>query len=243
MAELEVIAHLKKAIKVWRNPQHTMWHKIKEFLLEIFIIVFAVSLSIGLHSWSEARHEQDEVRHFMQDLAQNLTYDLKEYQASLGAYQLKAQVFDALVRNSVPDSSQINQLYLVIHDFDSPIPSRGRYESFKYSGKLGHIHDNELSAAIVSLFEEDTRRLQNQTDFYIRLQTSFHDKMNELLVFDSTGRASNVTTLVTTGVNYNLSRDLMHTEEIQAAYQVCIRRMHRILELIHEEYPGLDAHA
>src|SRR4051812_19152197 len=46
MAELEVVKHTKKVYKIWNSKEHSFWHKAKEFLIEIFIIVFAVSLSI-----------------------------------------------------------------------------------------------------------------------------------------------------------------------------------------------------
>ena len=58
MAELEVAKNLKKAVEIAKSEKHTWKDKLKEIALEIVIIVFAVSLSIYLHSWSEHREHQ-----------------------------------------------------------------------------------------------------------------------------------------------------------------------------------------
>jgi hypothetical protein len=49
-----------------KEPGHSGWEKLKEVSIEVFIIVFAVTLSIGLHNWSEHRNEQYETREFLQ---------------------------------------------------------------------------------------------------------------------------------------------------------------------------------
>jgi hypothetical protein len=50
-----------------KNSKYTFNEKIKEIAIEIFIIVFAITLSISLHSWSEKRHQQEEVKEFLLD--------------------------------------------------------------------------------------------------------------------------------------------------------------------------------
>lgn len=237
MAELEVINHIKKATTTLQEPHHSLWYKIKELAREIFIIVFAVSFSIWLHEWSEERHEQKEVKYFLQELRQDLKHDLGEYQQARRDYETKAQVFSALSRPN-PDTTAVRRLYAVIHDFDQPMPSLGRYESFKYSGKIGHIHNPALASDIIRLFEEDARWLQKLTASYIRLQNDFHDRMNETLVYDDSGK-SNVTDIVGKGTFMNLARDLRDTKEIQEGYSDCIRRIEKILPEIDREIgPG-----
>ena len=57
--EEEVTKHTKKIYKALRIPGHSLSEKIKEISIEIFIIVFAVTLSISLHGWSDHRREQN----------------------------------------------------------------------------------------------------------------------------------------------------------------------------------------
>ncbi len=232
MADLEVINHLKKATQNLQNPEQSFWHKAKELAREVLIIVFAVSLSIWLHSWSEERHEQAEARHFLSELRQDLKYDLEEYEQSREDYATKARVFSEIAFPD-PDPAAVDHLYKVIHDFDQPMPSLGRYESFKYSGKIGFIHRPGLAGNIIRLFEEDVRRLQHITGDYIRLQNEFHDRLNEDLVY-TTEHESNIRDIAGKGIFRNLARDLRHTADIQQGYTDCIERIQRIL-------PEIDA--
>ena len=58
MAEQEIIKHTKKIFKAIGKENVTIWHKLKEFAIEIIIIVIAISLSIWFHNYSEHRKEQ-----------------------------------------------------------------------------------------------------------------------------------------------------------------------------------------
>jgi len=46
MAEEEVAKHTKKIYKIWNNKEHGLWHKTKDFLIEIFIIVFLLAFML-----------------------------------------------------------------------------------------------------------------------------------------------------------------------------------------------------
>lgn len=75
MADQEIAKHTKKIWAVVRSP-HGFWHKVREMLLEIAIIVFAVSMSIWLHSVGEHRHEQAQVKSFLLGLKRDIQSDL-----------------------------------------------------------------------------------------------------------------------------------------------------------------------
>src|ERR1700743_1308461 len=78
MAEDEIIKHTKKAYKAFRDPEKDWMHKAKEILLEVLIIVFAVSVSIWLHNWSEDVKDQKEEKEFLKGLKGDIAADLKE---------------------------------------------------------------------------------------------------------------------------------------------------------------------
>ena len=65
MAEQEVIKHTKKVYKIWGSKEHSFRQKVKEFFVEVFIIVFVITLSIWFHNRSEHSKEQEEVKHFL----------------------------------------------------------------------------------------------------------------------------------------------------------------------------------
>jgi len=77
MAEQEVIKHTKKVFTLWSGSKG-FWHKLGEFILEIFIIVFAISLSIYLHDRSVVKHQRHETREFLLGLKEDLKTDLLE---------------------------------------------------------------------------------------------------------------------------------------------------------------------
>src|SRR4051812_34516056 len=93
MAEQEVIKHTKKIYKVWNSKEHSFWQKLKEFLLEVFIIVFAVSLSIWFHNRSEHANQQEDVKQFLLGLKSDLKSDLAEMQDDKGSYLKQEAAF------------------------------------------------------------------------------------------------------------------------------------------------------
>ncbi len=85
--EHEVQGHVKKVYKVWKNPERNIWEKFKEIAIEIGIIVFAITLSIWFHSWSEKRHDQEQVVNFLKDLKIDLTENLKQFELQKKQYE------------------------------------------------------------------------------------------------------------------------------------------------------------
>ncbi len=73
----EVTKHTKKIYETAKNPTQSFSRKIKDIIVGILIIVFAISLSIWLHSWSEHRHEQKEANKFLMELKEDLTQDIE----------------------------------------------------------------------------------------------------------------------------------------------------------------------
>src|SRR5579859_2655931 len=74
----ELTKHGLKIYKTMADRKHSFGEKLREILIEIFIIVFAVTLSIYLHSWSEGRHEQQEVKEFLRGLRGDLADDIRQ---------------------------------------------------------------------------------------------------------------------------------------------------------------------
>jgi hypothetical protein len=77
MAEQEVIKHTKKVFTVWGSKK-SFWHKLGEFVLEMLIIVFAITLSIYLHDRSVKKHQDHETKEFLLGLKEDLKTDITE---------------------------------------------------------------------------------------------------------------------------------------------------------------------
>src|SRR5205809_4547204 len=94
MAEEEIAKHTKKIYKVWGSKEHGFWHKAKEFLIEIFIIVFSITISIWLHDKSEHSHQQKEVKEFLLGLREDLLSDIHEMNGDKESYLNQGKAFN-----------------------------------------------------------------------------------------------------------------------------------------------------
>src|SRR5215467_490322 len=170
MAEQEVIKHTKKVYKVWHSNEHSFWQKCKEFLLEIFIIVFAVTISIWFHNRSEHANQQENVKQFLLGLKSDLVSDVKEMQNDKKSYLLQQAAFEYIA--SVKMNQPLNQDSLTKHKtwiFNTTglNPNNGRFEGFKSSGRIGLIENNELQNDIMDLYQEDIVSLLVTTNYYV----------------------------------------------------------------------------
>jgi hypothetical protein len=152
----EITKHTKKIYSTVKNTEHTLGEKTKEIIIEIFIIVFAVSLSIGLHSWSEHRHQQEEVSVFLGNLKNDLKDDIKtidyekeEYQKANIGYE-KILGLTTLQLDSIYKSKDIVHFPVYAH---GPKINIGNFEGFKSSGKIGYIEDEQLKQNILNYYQ------------------------------------------------------------------------------------------
>lgn len=154
----EVAKHTKKLYQAVTKPGHTALEKLKEVAIEIFIIVFAVSLSIWLHSWSDHRHEQREVREFLKGLREDLTKDagmLKKKRATVAHLDSGYHYLSVLPNTPAADTISDNKIsgYLDVN-ISVLRPAIGRYEGFKSSGKMETIEDDSLKQSMLKYYQQ-----------------------------------------------------------------------------------------
>lgn len=157
MADQEIAKHTKN---IWRlmSAEHPFWHKVREMLLEIVIIVFAVSMSIWLHSIGEHRHEQAQVKTFLLGLKRDIQIDIAQVGDVLAfhhASDLRYAYLASLDPQEAPDRARFNAAYAHLNTNSYLMPRVGRYEGFKSSGKLTNIENDALLEKIVNLYEYD----------------------------------------------------------------------------------------
>jgi hypothetical protein len=152
----EVTKHTRKIYRAWKNPQGGVAEKIRDVLVEIAIIVFAVSLSIWLHSWSEHRHEQKEVTEFLTGLKKDLEQDIRLLERNTNIISRIRDNYQRLgtLASAAPDpyaDSLINHFEV---DLLVMRPNIGRYEGFKSSGKIGTIENDSLKENILIYYQQ-----------------------------------------------------------------------------------------
>jgi hypothetical protein len=157
MAEQEIINHTKKALKIWGNGGHSFWHKLKEFLTEIFIIVFAISLSIWFHEWSDHRAEQKQVKVFLFGLKRDIQddiADIKEIVADYRSYDTAYRFLANLKPGVQPNKDSLHSFIGILGSNSFLRPHKSRFEGFISSGKMLNIESDSLVSNILLYYQE-----------------------------------------------------------------------------------------
>jgi hypothetical protein len=158
MADQEIAKHTKKIWAVMTTSEHGFWHKVREMLLEIAIIVFAVSMSIWLHSVGEHRHEQAQVKTFLLGLKRDIQSDINQIKEVVAFHHDADEHYAYLASLDPampPDREKFNKAYSRLNTNNFLVPRLGRYEGFKSSGKMTNIENEELLEKIVNLYQYD----------------------------------------------------------------------------------------
>ncbi len=235
MAEQEVAKHVKKVYKIWHRSDLGFWHKAKEFLIEVVIIVFAVTLSIWLHDRS--KHKQKEVTEFLSGLKSDLQNDLKEMSEDKAAFQKSSAAFAYISRlkyNEAISNDSLNKYTGNLFNSTGLIPNNGRFEGFKASGKIGNIENVELQNDIMDLYQENIPSLLTGSGVYNENKQKFFDYYENH--FERTSDTSNnIESLFKMAPIHNMAIPLKNTEEIIARYDSCISTINKIIQEIDTE--------
>lgn len=156
--EEELAKHTKKIYHTMKTPGHSFWEKGKEVAIEIFIIVFAVTLSIWFHNWSDHRHEEKETTEFLQGLKDDLSKDiqlLEENKQTIIGVDSNFMFLQTLYKSKSIDTASDR---LIAHYLNFSLigthPHVGRYEGFKSSGKIGTIENDSLKQKILVYYQQ-----------------------------------------------------------------------------------------
>lgn len=238
MAEEEIAKHTKKIYKLWGNKEHSLWHKIKELLIEFFIIVFSITFSIWLHDKSEHNHQQTEVKEFLLGLREDLLSDINEMNDDKTSYINQGKAFSYITSVNLNQDLSLDSLYKYrnfLYNTTRLQQNNGRFEGFKASGKIGFIEDQKLQNDIMDLYQENIPSLLASTDAYLRWKSELFEfgVKNRRRITDST---TNITTILRTDEAQNLCGFLGNSTEIIDRYNVCINKMKAIVAEIENEY-------
>ncbi len=227
MAEQEIRKNFKKIVTITKDKKKGIWHKLGEIAIEIAIVVFAVSVTIWFHSWSEHRHQQKEVKEFLIGLNKDLDKDIEEMKQDMNAYILQQKLFSYL--SSIPENKganidSIQQYESCLFNFIGFGKNSGRYQGFKSSGKLAYIENEELLNLILDLYEENVALLQISTDFYKNEKLKFIEDIES----NTTGYPNgNFLKILSSAPIQNKSKIYLATNvnQILYLYESCIDKM------------------
>jgi len=237
MAEQEVIKHTKKLFGLWKTDSPFL-HKAAEFLFEIFIIIFAITVSIYFHDRSVLKHQRHETKEFLLGLKQDLKTDIEEMNQDKSSFMQSEKAFTYIINRKLDESldrDTIRKYSNWIFNTTGLVPNSGRFEGFKSAGKIGTIEDKELQNNIMDLYQENIPSLINSTNFYTSKKQMLFEyvHMNRKRLTDST---NNLVTVLSSDPAYNICVTLTFVGEILTRYDTCINKMNAIIRDINKQY-------
>ena len=195
MAEDEIIKHTKAAYKAFKDPEKDWIHKLKEVLLEVLIIVFAVSISIWFHNWSESIKDHNEEKEFLKGLKGDIQADLKEMNSDRAVLRkgfLAVRYFEKVGVGQVLNKDSVNKNIWIFFSQAQINPRIGRYEALKASGRFDIITNKKLQYDIIDLYQKSFPQIFRLNAF---MNSVIADKVDpyisDYISFDNKG-ASNV---------------------------------------------------
>jgi hypothetical protein len=237
MAELEVAKHGKNVIHLMTKKEHQVSHRIRDIVIEIAIIVFAVSMSIWLHGLSEHHHQQREVRTFLVGLKSDLAGDAK----NLAAIQEGYRGFDAnyaylagLDPDRQPDWAKFKAAYLAMEANWYFIPTRSRYDGFLMSGKLSNIEDEKLLSSILALYQMQLPQIQTSEGGWSTRQRKLRDYRDDKLEADDDIAHFR---FITSPKTRRLLGQMQTSPQLYERYQAYIDQSRQIIKAIDALYP------
>ena len=165
----EILKHTEKIYKSASNSKHTFGEKAKEIIIEILIIVFAVTLSIWFHGWSEHRHQQKEVAEFLEDLKVDLKSDitdLEDQNSYLKNTVKTCNTYKNLQKSKIDSILKLKSENRISLSPISKIRNTGNYEGFKSSGKIGFIENRQLKIQILNYYQSTVPEKDESQIFY-----------------------------------------------------------------------------
>ena len=236
MSESEVSKHIKRTYKIWKKPGINWKEKLTETIVEILIIVFAVSLSLYLERWREKQHDRQIEKDFLTGLRYDLKSDIGEMSSDANFYTTEANAFRYFysAKNYSPDSVQVYKGTL--SDFTQLTPNTNRYEALKSSGKLDVIENAALLDSIADLYQDEIPGL---IEVFIKPFNEFKSRelipfLDNHLVIDSNGN-NNLEQVLKMSVARNYLAKWDYPERIAGKYHRVINASKNIINLIDKE--------
>lgn len=237
MADIEVKNHVKKIHKIVVKKERTILEKFKEVVLEIFIIVFAVSLSIGLHSWSEHKHEQEQVKKFLIGIKSDVQDDISDSKEMIQTYKKFDKIYSYLHnlnKNTPYDQTKLKDHLYYLKVNSSFMPNAYRFNGFISSGQFGNIENDSLSLNILKFNHDTILGITLSDSEWISNQKKLQDFLDENL--NDPENIAEYWKLLTTPKGKLLTKNLIPWPQIYNQYNNLIDAGKIIIKQIDEEY-------
>lgn len=235
MSSHEVARHAVNSVKALHEKDKSLKKRLLNFLYELFIIVFAISISLLLER-SRERSNNDEIeKRFLIGFREDLESDIKELISDSVSIVSQGDAALYFLNNTKYNPDSLNVHFGRFYSFTRFLPNNSRFEALRGSGKLYVIHDNELLNEIMNLYQEKVPSMLLESESYwnmksLRLIPYIEDN------FKAESKASDVEKLLHTDKGINLLRQVSSTQFLVSKYHYTIEQVKKIVAMIDREF-------
>jgi hypothetical protein len=236
--EHEIMGHTKKAVKIAKNKEKGFGEKFKEILIEVVIIIFAVSFAAFIERTREHYKEQSEAKEFLIGLSNDIKNEVNQVKNSKMQMEKLVADYTTLLHftNKTLDSVEkvkVKQSF-TIPKFNSR-PLNGRYEGFKSSGKIQTIENDSLRNNILKLYQEAVPFI----DFSENAFNGNQGRLEEIL-FSGQGENSTedspLKVIITPRGKLALTFAISYSNGVISGYDNMIKQAQKVQKEIKREY-------
>lgn len=233
----EIKKHTKKIFRAMKQEENTFVEKIKEIAIEVGIIVFAITLSIWLHSWSQHNHQQEEVRQFLEGLKSDLQATVTSAEHAKEIYkraETRFHYLSALKKDSKPDADSLNAFFQEYNTSPNFQSNASRYEGFKSSGKIGFIEHEVLQQGVLNFYQQDLPTYYTATNAWNNYRYDLQDFVIEHYVENEDG-TNNTLQILTHPKAHNLCKSLIPWPQLYERNETIIKNANLLIAAIDKE--------
>lgn len=242
MAENEIAKHTKAVYSILTEPHRGWKHKLTDVLTEVIVIVFAVSVSIWFHNWSEERRDRKEAREFLTGLREDIKGDEEHLKSSERFYEnaLRGLTYFSKAAGGTAVNSESSRAYTSDIFLSSTYlqPYIGRYEGLKQSGRFKIIENNDLLNNIIILHEQVFVQINSLNEIYNNSNSNYIiPLLGRHVQMDSLGKVTNRQELLHNSemrLYMNVQKGLI-TNNIMNAYANGIAKCEELIKQIDGE--------
>jgi hypothetical protein len=237
--EHEIIGHSKKAIKIMKSHDKPFKEKTKEILIEILIIVFAVSFAAFIERTREHYKEKAEARDFVIGLKGDIKDEISLLQGSAKDMDTLRKNYGIITKLKSAEIDSMQKKHFTstfnIPNFNSRVVN-GRYEGFKSSGKIQTIENDSLRNNILEYYQQDIPMI----DFAEGAFNQNQNRLQEMLINSSNEMGNDPTGVIKMLTSAKgkliLEFSIDYSNQVSGRYNEVIKQAKKIEKEIDEEY-------
>lgn len=235
----EITKHTLKLYRTIRNPNQSVAKKMVDVALEVFIIVFAVSLAQFLERQREESVKQGEVKEFLLGLRNDMKNDVASAKEIIQFYDEKKHIYTFLSNikaTARPNADTLKAFVGQIGNNAYLRPSISRFEGFKSTGKLEEIKDKELLQNILYYYEQALTQLSTSESGWVGLQQKLAGFFTDNKVENDDG-TNNYYELIIQPKAKNLCKAMIPWAQLYERSRALIKLGDKIVKEINKDYP------